>query len=38
MGGIITAFFALCGNALDIISSNQDLTIEREEKYRSCFH
>jgi preprotein translocase subunit SecA len=36
--GLTAAFFALCGNAVDIVSSNRDLAIEGEKKCRSFFH
>ncbi|CAF1411613.1 unnamed protein product [Adineta steineri] len=35
--GIAAAFFALCGNAVDIVSSNRDLAIDGEKKCRSFF-
>ncbi len=35
--GITAAFMALCGNAVDIVSSNRDLAIEGEKKCRSFF-
>ncbi|CAF4194854.1 unnamed protein product [Rotaria magnacalcarata] len=35
--GIATVFFALCGQAVDVLSSNRDLTIEGERKCRSFF-
>ncbi|CAF1411988.1 unnamed protein product [Rotaria magnacalcarata] len=35
--GITAAFFALCGYAVDVVSSNRDLAIEGEQKCRSFF-
>ncbi|CAM4813332.1 unnamed protein product [Rotaria magnacalcarata] len=35
--GIAAAFFALCGQAVDVVSSNRDLVIEGEQKCRSFF-
>ncbi|CAM4953543.1 unnamed protein product [Rotaria socialis] len=35
--GLIAAFLALCGHAVDIVSSNRDLAIEGEQKCRSFF-
>ncbi|CAF1124741.1 unnamed protein product [Didymodactylos carnosus] len=35
--GLTAAFLALCGNAVDIGSSNRDLAIEGEQKCRSFF-
>ncbi|CAF4841797.1 unnamed protein product [Rotaria sp. Silwood1] len=35
--GLTAAFFALCGNAVHVVSSNRDLAIEGEQKCRSFF-
>ncbi|CAF1641011.1 unnamed protein product, partial [Didymodactylos carnosus] len=35
--GLAAAFFALCGDAVNIVSSNRDLAIEGEKKCRSFF-
>ncbi|CAF5228189.1 unnamed protein product, partial [Rotaria magnacalcarata] len=35
--GLIAAFLALCGHAVDIVSSNRDLAIEGEQKCCSFF-
>ncbi|CAF4316523.1 unnamed protein product, partial [Didymodactylos carnosus] len=35
--GITAAFLALCGNAVDIVSSNRDLAIDGEKKCHSFF-
>ncbi|CAF4137894.1 unnamed protein product, partial [Rotaria sordida] len=35
--GLTAAFFALCGYAVDIVSSNRDLAIEGERKCRAFF-